>query len=167
MTLTEPESTVADVPTRAFPLVPVLAGALALSLVAAGILTVTAGGELSRRAVSACQATLHTMANTTPGVEVSAMTTKSLTEYAATPGAVRIEEDGSGGGTIDETSASDVAELAAFYEERATREAREGIQSFVVSGTVTGDGQTDDASCIVSFRDGQVTGLPGIWIDIF
>jgi len=175
MTLTEPESTVVDAPavvdapTRSIPLVPILAGALALSLVAVGALAVNASGDLGRQGIAACQATIHTMAGAgNEPVEISDdMAVQSLTQYGSTPGAARIDQDGTGALLVDESSSADVAERVAFYEERAAREAKEGIQSVVVSGTVTGNGQTDDMSCIASFRDGELTGLPGIWINIF
>ena len=168
MTLTEPESTVADAPSRVFPVVPVLAGALVLSLVAVGVLAVTASGDPGRIAAAACQSSLLSIADDSADFELTgSMTVRSLTDFAISSDAVRFDNDGQGSGSIDLSSDAEVADLVAFYEARDAREAADGLRSLVVTGPSSGNGTEQNVSCLVTLRGSDVVGQPGIWVDMF
>lgn len=168
MTLTEPESTVADAPTRAFPLVPFLAGALALSLVGVGLLAFHASGDAARVAVAACQSSLHTMALDPGTITVApGMTVRSLTEFATSRDAVKFDDDNQGSGSIDIASQTEVAELVAFYTERDARESADGLRSLVVTGQVSGNDLEQSVSCLVTLSGTDVVGQPGLWTGMF
>jgi len=157
-----------DSPKRSRPLVWILAGALALSLVAVGVLATHASGDQGRIAAAACQSSLLTIADDSADFELSGpMTVRSLADFAISSDAVRFDNDGQGSGSIDLSSEAEVAELVAFYAERDSREAAEGLRSLVATGPTSGNDMEQTISCLVTLRGSDVVGQPGIWTDMF